>query len=67
MNLQSSVNKMGKTVTQIFIDINGNKKTYKGCIPESIEEGSHLKIMRTNGSMLLINTKLITITEVFPE
>jgi len=65
MNLDSSVNKMGKTVTQIFHCVGGTKLTFTGLLPETIKQGEFTKMMRENGSMLMINQRNIIAIEVF--
>lgn len=67
MNLQSSVNKLGTTVTQIIHFSGGNKRTFSGIITESIKQGEFTKLTLTDGRMLLINTNNVDLIEVFPE
>ena len=67
MNLQSSVNKLGTTVTQIIHFSHGNKRTFSGIITESIKQGEFTKLTLTDGRMLLINTNNVDLIEVFPE
>jgi hypothetical protein len=67
MNLASSVNKVGKTVTQIFHCRGGGKLTFDGIIPETIKQGEFTKMERTNGSMLMINPNNVIAIEVFGE
>jgi hypothetical protein len=65
MNLHSSVNKIGKTVTEIFHFVGGTKLTFDGILPETIKQGELTKMMRTNGSMLMINQENVVAIEVF--
>jgi hypothetical protein len=67
MNLKSSVNELGETVTQIFHAISGEKRTFSGIITASIKEGSELKMKTVDGRMLIVNKKNLFITEVFSE
>lgn len=66
-NLLSTVNKMGKSVTQVFHFIGNEKMTFEGLIPETIKEGEFTKIMAKDGRMLLINRKNLLLVEVFSE
>jgi hypothetical protein len=66
-NLKSTVNKMGKSVTQVFHFEGNEKLTYEGLLPETIKEGEMTKIMCRDGRMLLINRKKLLLVEVFDE
>ena len=66
-NLKSTVNKMGKSVTQVFHFIGNEKLTYEGILPETIKGGEFTKILCKDGRMLLINRKNLLLTEVFSE
>lgn len=63
-NLQSSVNKMGKEVIQIFHFSNGNKRTF-AVLPETIKDGSFCKMDMPNGGYLLVNPNNVDCIEVF--
>lgn len=65
--LDSSVKEIGKVTTQIFHSVTGKKRTFTGLLTDTIKEGSHLKIKRKNGGMLIINPDVNWITEVFGE
>jgi len=67
MNLQSSVNKQGKIVTQIIHFVGGEKRTFSGIVSESIKQGQFTKFIKTDGSMILINDKNVLCIEVFKE
>lgn len=67
MNFKSSVNKLGKKVDQIIIFSGGNKKTYKGILTGTIEQGEFTKMMLEDGRMLMVNTANVDCIEVFPE
>ncbi len=66
-NLHSTVNSMGKTVTQIIHFQNGNKRTFSGIITESIKQGEFTKMHLLDGRMLMINTANVDCIEVFDE
>lgn len=67
MNLKSTTNKMGKTVTQIIHFTGKSKKTFSGIITESIKQGEFTKMMLTDGRMLMVNTANVDCIEVFRE
>lgn len=67
MNLQSSVNKLGKNVTQIIHFTGGNKRTFQGIITETIKDGSFTKMMLVDGRMLMINSNNVDCIEVLKE
>jgi hypothetical protein len=67
MNLQSSVNEIGETVTQIIIFKDGIIKTYKGIITSSINEGKFTKFKTVKGQMIMINTSNVLCVEVYNE
>lgn len=58
---------MGKQTTWIIHCITGKKKTFHGVLPETIEEGSMLKVRLEDGRMLIINPDNVFVTEVFTE
>ncbi len=66
-DLHSTVNHMGKTVTQIIHFSNGNKRTFSGIVTESIKQGEFTKMMLKDGRMLMINTSNVDCVEVFEE
>lgn len=67
MNLKSNVNQLGKTVTQILYNVNGEKKTIHGVITESIEQSQFTRFDTTKGSRFMVNDKLVWLIEVIPE
>jgi predicted transcriptional regulator len=67
IDLKSTVNNMGKYVTQVFHFIGNEKMTYNGIMPETIKEGEFTKVMCKDGRMLLINRKNLLLVEVFNE
>lgn len=66
-NLHSTVNTMGKTVTQIIHFRDGNKRTFSGIITESIKQGEFTKMKLLDGRLLMINTANVDCIEVFDE
>lgn len=67
MNLMSSVNTVGKLVTQIIIFKDGITKTYHRIIASSIEDGRFCKMKTIEGRMIMVNTKNVLCIEVFQE
>ena len=66
-DLHSTVNSMGKTVTQIIHFSNGNKRTFSGILTDSIKQGEFTKMMLVDGRMLMVNTANVDCIEVFNE
>lgn len=66
-SLLSSVERKGKTVTQIIILTSGIKKTYRGIKTETIEQGEFTKFECNDGRMVLVNTSNVGFVEVYPE
>jgi hypothetical protein len=66
-NLHSTINSMGKTVTQIIHFSNGNKRTFSGIITETIKQGEFTKMTLKDGRMLMVNTANVDCIEVFDE
>jgi hypothetical protein len=67
MNLKSSINSQGKTVTQIIHFIGDVKRTYHGIITDSIKQGQFTKFQCKDGTMILINDQNVLCIEVFKE
>jgi hypothetical protein len=67
MNLKSSVNEMGETVTQIIHFSGGNKLTFNGIIPATIKQGEFTKMKTKDGRLLMVNTDNVDCVEVFKE
>jgi len=65
MNLKSSVNEMGETVTQIFHFKDGQKKTIDGIITSSIKESTFTQFKTTDGRKIYINPNNVNLFEVF--
>ena len=67
MNLQSSVNNIWETVTQIIHFANWNKRTFEGIISETIKQWEFTKMRLKDWRMLMINTANVDCIEVFKE
>ena len=67
INLNSTVNKQGKTVTQIIHFKDGVKRTFYGVISESITQGQFTKFFKKDGSMVMVNDNNVLCIEVFKE
>ena len=63
----SSVQKKGKTVTQIIIFSNGNTKTFKGVKSETIVQGEFTQFDLTDGRRIYIHTRNVDFFEVIAE
>jgi len=64
-NLKSTVNNIGETTTQIFHFMGGEVRTFSGIVSKEIKDGRFLKLITTDGRMLIINTRNLLMTEVF--
>ena len=67
VDLESSIKKQGKWVTQIIHFINGVKRTYHGILPESIKQGQFTKMKCKDGTMIVVNDANVLCIEVFKE
>lgn len=67
INLQSTVNSQGEYVTQIIHFIGNIKRTYTGIKSETIKQGQFTKMIRKDGSMLLINDANVLCVEIYKE
>lgn len=67
LNLQSTVNNVGKHVTQVIHFVGGIKRTYTGIKPETIKQGQFTKMFCKDGSMLMINDANVLCIEIFNE
>lgn len=67
MNLKSTVESKGKTVTQIIHFAGGNKRTFQGIKTDTIKQGEFTKMELTDGRMLMVNTRNVDCIEVFGE
>jgi hypothetical protein len=66
-SLKSSVERKGKKVTQIITGKEGFKKTFRGVISETIEQGEFTKFETDDGRLVMVNTKNVLFVEVFKE
>lgn len=66
-DLQSSVKKQGKYVTQIIHFVSGEKRTFENIDSEFIKQGQFTKLLTKDGRMILINDKNVLCIEVFQE
>lgn len=67
MNLKSSVNSVGKVVTQIYHFESGHKRTIKHILTETIEQGEFTKYKRVDGSMVHVDGGKLELFETFEE
>ena len=67
LNLNSTVNLQGETVTQIIHFKDGVKRTFTGVISESITQGQFTKFFKKDGSMVMVNDANVLCVEVFKE
>ncbi len=67
MDLQSSIKKQGKYVTQILHFVGGEKRTFNSIVSTEIKQGQFTKLTTKDGRMILINDKNVLCIEVFPE
>lgn len=66
-NLESSVTKQGKYVTQIIHFKGGYRKTIRNIDTETIEQGQFTKFFTKEGRMILIHDPNVLMVEVFQE
>lgn len=67
VNLKSSVERLGNTVTQIIHFCNGNKRTFSGIKTNTIKQGEFTKMETLDGRMIMVNTQNVDCIEVFAE
>lgn len=67
MDLQSSIKKQGKYVTQIIHFIGGEKRTFNNIKSSEVKQGQFTKLTTLDGRMILINDKNVLCIEIFPE
>ena len=66
-DLKSSASQKGKHVTQIITGVSGIKKTIRGVITDTIEQGQFTKFHTKDGRMIFINDTNVFCIEVFEE
>jgi hypothetical protein len=67
MDLQSSVKKQGRYVTQIIHFVGGEKRTFEDIETSVIKQGQFTKLTTADGRMIMINDKNVLCIEVFPQ
>jgi hypothetical protein len=67
VDLKSTVEEKGKTVTQIITFMGGTKKTIKGIITKTIVQGQFTKFETNDGRLVMINDANVLCVEVFTE
>jgi hypothetical protein len=67
MDLQSSIKKQGKFVTQIIHFVGGEKRTFEDIESSTVKQGQFTKLTTADGRMIMINDKNVLCIEVFPQ
>ena len=67
INLQSTVNQQGETVSQVIHFKGGIKRTYHGILSETIKQGQFTKMKCKDGTMIMINDNNVLCIEVYKE
>lgn len=67
MDLKSTVNDMGKYVTQIIHGVHGTKLTIHNIDTTTIKQGQLTKFKTKDGRMIMINDANVLLVEVFTE
>jgi hypothetical protein len=67
MDLQSSIKKQGKFVTQIIHFVGGEKRTFEDIESSTVKQGQFTKMTTADGRMIMINDKNVLCIEVFPQ
>lgn len=67
VNLQSTVNDLGRYVTQIIHFSGWSKRTFWGIDTSTIKQWEFTKMKTKDGRMLMINTNNVDCIEVFSE
>lgn len=67
MDLQSSIKKQGKYVTQIIHFVGGEKRTFENIKSSQIKQGQFTKLTTKDERMILINDKNVLCIEIFKE
>ncbi len=66
-DLQSSLKKKGKYVTQIIHFVGGVKRTFEGVSTVDIKQGQMTKLELKDGRFVLVNDNNVLCIEVFSE
>jgi predicted ABC-class ATPase len=64
-DLKSSTQSKGEVVTQIITSITGVKKTIKGVLTKTIEQGQFTKFETQDGRLVMVNDPNVFVVEVF--
>jgi len=67
INLKSSANKVGDTITQIIHFSGGNKRTFSNIISSQISQGQFTKLYQGDGTLIMVNDKNVDCIEIFKE
>tara|TARA_R100000458_G_C8145191_1_gene154849 strand:- start:406 stop:648 length:243 start_codon:yes stop_codon:yes gene_type:complete len=67
INLGSSLNKLGPTVSQIIHFVGGEKRTFTNVLTDSIKQGQFTKFQCKDGAVIMINDNNVLCIEVFQE
>ena len=67
IDLKSSTERKGDKVTKIITFIQGTKKTIRGVITKTIEQGQFTKFETDDGRLIMINDANVLCIEVFSE
>jgi len=67
IDLRSSAQKKGRTVTQIITGISGVKKTIRGIKTDTIEQGQFTKFETLDGRLIMVNDANVLFIEIFEE
>jgi len=67
MNLKSSIESKGKTVTEIITFKGGYKKTIRGVKSDTVVQSEFTHFETEDGRLVMINTPNVLMFEVFQE
>lgn len=67
INLKSTTNTVGETVTQIIHFSGGNKRTFANIISSTISQGQFTKLYQQDGTLIMVNDKNVDCIEIFEE
>jgi|TARA_B110000977_G_scaffold195146_1_gene273023 hypothetical protein len=65
MDLESSLKKQGKIVTQIIHFVGGEKRTFENINTQTIKQGQFTKLETEDGGLIMINDKNVLCVEIF--
>jgi|TARA_R110002167_G_scaffold48202_1_gene142424 hypothetical protein len=65
MDMNSSIKKKGRYVTQIIHFVGGEKRTIDNIDTTSVVQGQFTKFVQKNGTMVMVNDKNVLFIEVF--